>query len=170
MATAMQRLREVGGEAAVEVMADIKNSSEQKINDQISALKDKWDRLFNQRIVYAIGGIIAVVALAVVTSIYTATKDVNQAVISSSADGIDNSKVLFHLPGTLRLRKVSAAGGELDVEIVAHGMTAVVAKAANIGSRKMVATKATNVQMSGFYAVGSNPISHPKSSRSGPET
>src|SRR5262245_34427025 len=82
VATAMERLKEVGGEAAVEVMTEIQKSAESKIDSQIAAFKDKWDRLFNQRMVYAIVAIAAIVALGIVTSLFTATKDVNQAVIT----------------------------------------------------------------------------------------
>jgi len=82
MATAMERLKEVGGEAAVEVMEEIKKSSERKIDSQIGEFKDKWDKLFNQRMIYALGAIIAVAALTIVTALYTATKEVNQSVIT----------------------------------------------------------------------------------------
>jgi len=82
MTTAMERLKEVAGEAGVEVFADIKKSTEEKIDTQVGNLKDKWDKLINQRLVYALLAIIGLAALATVTSLYTATKEVNQSVIT----------------------------------------------------------------------------------------
>jgi hypothetical protein len=94
VATAMERLKEAGSEAAFEVMAEIQKSAESKIDNQIATFKEKWDKLFNQRMAYAIVAIVGVVALAVVTSLYTATKDVNQAVITLQ-DKILSSQTLI---------------------------------------------------------------------------
>jgi DNA repair exonuclease SbcCD ATPase subunit len=107
MATAMEQLKEVGGQAAVEIMTEIKESSEKKIDAQVRSLGEKWDKLFNQRIVYALGVVIAVAVFSAVTSIYTATKEVNQSVISlqerilSSQELIQKSQDKLNASNTL---------------------------------------------------------------------